>query len=324
MSRPVLLLVVLLLSACPPSKTYSVAEVCGDGGVTGFGAPRQVKVVASDGSDYGGDVEEPEVRDFGGARWLFFNDDPKDGNKDLFLARWDDAQTAFVVLGKVGGDGAQSPAVDGNPTLAQDGTFAFISTRTFPNPTETIHFATLSVSGSPPVATISTVPRASGLTRADSPWASQGVQLTWDGAVLFFDEAKFDGPLPTQSVIRAAKKSGTGYERLGDAEQTALLGNVNHPTFLQYAETLSRDGLTLFFTRTWADKAQLEKVVMCVMRSTRPDAQSGFGAPEQLAVTAPTPGVVMEAPSFSPDEKTLYYHRKEPGGVARLMAVDRL
>jgi hypothetical protein len=312
------------LSACGCGKTYTVAEVCGPGGDLPWGAPRVVSVVLPDGTPYGDDVEEPEVRDFGGARWLFFNDDPKNGNKDLFYARWDDPQQAFVVLGRLPGTDAQSPAVDGNPSLSSDGGFFFVSTRTFPSPTETIYAGTFAVSGVPPTGTLTGITRLDGLSRPDSPWASQGVQVTWDGAWLFFDEAKFDGPVPSQSDLVAARRSGTGFTRLSPAELSALFANVNTSTFLEYAESLSRDGKELYFTRTWADPSRLSQVVMCVMRSARAGAAAPFEAPVQLAVTAPTPGAVMEAPSLSPDEKTLYYHRREPGGgAARLMAVDR-
>ena len=319
------LLLAFAVAACPAkTRVYAVSEVCGGSTVTGWSSPRQVAVVQPDGTAYAENVEEPEVRDFGGARWLFFNDDPSNGNKDLRYARWDEARQAFVVLGLLPGAGLQTPTVDGNPALDQDGGFFFISTRTYPNPSETIHAATLTVTGSPPVATVSGIRRLDGLTRSGAPWASQGVQVTWDSQWLFFDEAKFDGALPSQSDIVAARRSGATFTRLSDAELEALLGKVNTATFLEYAEALSADGRELFFTRTWVDLTHLDQVVMCVMRSTRADATGPFDLPGHLAVTNPVPGVVMEAPSLSPDEKTLYYHRRSVGEpFARLYALDR-
>lgn len=322
-ARGVALCLLAGLTAGCPGKTYTVDEVCGAGAPGGWSAPRRVSVVNADGTPWDDDVEEPEVRDFGGARWLFFNDDPSSGNKDLFVARWDDGAKAFVVQGRLQGDGAQSPAVDGNPSLDQDGHFFFVSTRTYPKPTETIHEGTLTVSGSPPVATLSNVQRLDGLSRADTPWATQGVQVSWDGATLTFDEAKFGGPIPSASDLVGARRTSAGYERLPDAEQATLFGAVN-TAFLEYAESFSRDGKTMFFTRTWVDAAQLSKAVMCVMVSTRADVTAPWGPAVGLSTTAPLAGAVMEAPSLSPDEQTLYYHRREPGEArARLWALDR-
>lgn len=309
-------------AACP---AFDVATMCGPGAALTWASPRVVSVTLPDGSPYLSDVEEPEVRDFGGARWLLFNDEQPSGDKDLHYARWDDAKQSFVVLGLLPGPGAQTKAVDGNPSLDESGHFFFISTRAYPNPTETIYEATFSVSGSPATASIAGVHRLDGLSRPDVPWVTQGVQVTWDGSTLYFDQAKFgSGGPPTESDVIAAKSDGASFVRLSDADNAALLGNVNTPTFLEYAETLSHDGLEMYFTRTWFDPADLPGVVMCVMRSTRPDASSPFGPATNVAVTAPGPGVLMEAPSLSPDEKTLYYHRRNPGdSFTRLYAIDR-
>lgn len=308
---------------CGDCTTFDVATVCGPGAALPWSSPRLVSLQNPDGTDYVGDVEEPEVRDFGGARWLFFNDDPPGGNKDLYYARWDDAKQAFVVLGLLPGMGVQTLAVDGNPSLDQNGHLFFVSARTYPNPTESIHEGTLTVSGTPPTATLSGIKRLDGLSRPDVPWISQGVQVTWDGAWLYFDEAKFEGGPPTQSDVIAAKNVNGSYQRLSDADNAALLGNVNTAAFLEYAESSSRDGLELYFTRSWIDPKSFATALMCVMVSTRTDPNGPFGPPVNLAVTAPASGIVMEAPSLSPDEKTLYYHRRNKGDRARLYAVDR-
>lgn len=171
-------------SSC--SRSYGAAEVCGDAGALPWSNPHPVAVIQEDGSVYADDVEEPEVRDFGGTRWLLFNDDPPDGNKDLHYARWDEMKQAFVVLGLMPGTGAQTPAVDDNPTLDRDGHFYFISTRTYPKPTESIHSATFVVSAAPPFATLNDIQRLDGLSRAETPWATMGVQVSWDGEWLYF------------------------------------------------------------------------------------------------------------------------------------------
>jgi hypothetical protein len=307
---------------CDACAAFDVATMCGPGEDLPWGAPRLVDVRDQNDAPYTDDVEEPEVRDFGGARWLLFNDEPPGGAKDLYVGRWDDAKKAFVVLGKL--PGANTPAVDGNPSLSEDGHFYFVSTRSYPNPTETIHQAIFSVAGAPPTASIGMVTRLDGLSRTDVPWLTQGVQITWDGAWLYFDEAKFGHGPPTESDIFLAKNTGQGFERLPPQDQATLFANVNTPTFLEYAETLSHDGLEMYFTRTWFDAKNLASVVMCVMRSTRSSIDAPFGPARNVAITAPGPSILMEAPSLSPDEKTLYYHRRNPGDAhTHLYAIDR-
>jgi hypothetical protein len=309
---------------CAPCGPFDVGTVCGGDSGAGWASPHLVPVLLPTGVPYAGDVEEPEVRDFAGQRWLFFNDDPADGNKDLFYALWDDSQHVFVHQGPIGGAATNTATVDGNPSLDQSGTFYFVSTRTYPNPTETIHAATLDVGGSPAIASLVGVHRLANLSRPDAPWATQGVQVTWDGSFLYWDEAKFDTLPASESDIFAAKLGGTDFVRLSPDEQAMLLGNVNTPAFLEYAESLSHDGLEMYFTRTWFDATAPASSVFCVMRATRPSLDVGFGPALQVAATAASPGVLMEAPSLSPDEHTLYYHRRIPGDAhARLYAVER-
>ncbi|MFO0547594.1 MAG: hypothetical protein U0271_04345 [Polyangiaceae bacterium] len=309
-------------AACP---AFDVATVCGPAAAPEWSNPHLVAVENADSSPYAGSIEEPEVRDFGGSRWLFFNDDPSNGNKDLFYARWDELAGAFIYLGAVPGPNVATPQVDGNPTLDEAGEFFFVSTRTYPNPTESIHQGTFTISGDPPTGTLTDLLRLDGLSRTETPWVTQGVQVSWDGAWLFFDEAKFDTLPPSQSDVVAARREAAGFTRLADEEQASLFAGVNTSAFLEYAESISRDGLELYFTRAYFDPAAPAAAVLCLMRSTRASTDMGFGPAVNIGAADPQPGVLMEAPALSPDEKTLYYHRRPAGELTvRLFALERL
>jgi Tol biopolymer transport system component len=75
---------------------------------------------------------------------------------------------------------------------------------------------------------------------------------------------------------------------------------VNTSKNLEYAPAISSSGLELFFTR-------LEGTSPVIYVATRTDATSPFGAPRKI--TAAT-GFV-EGPTLTPDEDSLYYHKRE-------------
>ena len=310
--------------AGPACSGPDPVAVCGPKGSSGWGRPRPVRVERPDGGAFEGSVEEPEVVDFAGGRWLLFNDEASNDRKDLFLAREDADGGRFVVQdGPVGAD-ANSDAVDGNPTADQDGQVYFVSSRGYPNPTETVFQARLEVDGASGRARLAEVRRAQGLSREGVPWVTMGVHLSRDGAWLFWDEAKFDKNPPSQSDVVASRRTDAGYARLPGPEQAALLGHVNSPAYLEYAEFLSPDGLELYFTRTAVDRLWLPRSVSCLMVARRADLSQPFGVPVGLWAAGPGPGVLLEAPALSPDGQLLYYHRRAKGDRdARLWALER-
>jgi len=64
------------------------------------------------------------------------------------------------------------------------------------------------------------------------------------------------------------------------------------------------NGLELFFTRLEPDKSPPR---IRIFRATRPGIDLAFGAPEPIEAIR---GFV-EAPTLSPDERTLYYHKRQ-------------
>jgi len=75
---------------------------------------------------------------------------------------------------------------------------------------------------------------------------------------------------------------------------------VNTSSSLEYAPAISSSGLELFFTRLEGSNAVL-------YTATRTDTSSPFGVPKRIRAAT---GFV-EGPTLSPDEKSLYYHKRE-------------
>jgi hypothetical protein len=100
----------------------------------------------------------------------------------------------------------------------------------------------------------------------------------------------------TADIVIATRSSSTF--RRGD--QSAL-NNINTDV-LEYAACVLADGLELFFTRIPKGASSLG-----IYRSSRRNTRSAFSIAQR--VTAAT-GFV-EGPTLSPDEKQLYFHRKD-------------
>lgn len=86
-----------------------------------------------------------------------------------------------------------------------------------------------------------------------------------------------------------------------------LFNNLNERTVntdaLEYAACILADGLSLFFNRTRLGIFGGTAIFL----ATRPDTASPFGIPLRLeAITG-----FAEGAALSPDERSLYYHRKE-------------
>ena len=125
------------------------------------------------------------------------------------------------------------------------------------------------------------------------------VEISPDGRTLYFADGVFSGnSFPDTSDLAYAVDSGSGFVR-----NPAIMANLNTAD-LEYAAGISANGLELFFTRL-----RLSTVETTIYRTTRPDTSSPFGPPQRVSAIS---GFV-EAPSLSPDEKSLYYHKNDGG-----------
>ena len=272
------LVLLFVLSACAKTPPR-VREY------TAFGAPQRVDI-----RGYDGHAMEPFISRDG--RHLFFNNlnDPTVNTNLHYAVRVND--TSFEYKGVIAG--ANSAALDGVATADRDNTFFFVSTRSYGETFSTIYrgrFANGAVTG------ISLVP---GISKRQAPHVMFDVEVSADGGTLYFADGVFSGgALPKAADIAIAVRQGAEFRRLNRSAE--LLRSVN-TSALEYAPCISADGRELFFTR-FAGERQGPRVYRAVR--ARPDAP--FGEPEVVAAIR---GFV-EAPTFSPDERALYYHRKE-------------
>jgi hypothetical protein len=129
------------------------------------------------------------------------------------------------------------------------------------------------------------------------------VDVSPDGNLLIFVDSQFkpgSGPQTADLVI--ATWDGTRFVRSPDSAR--LLSQVNKAAALQYAPTISADKLTLYFTRF--DSHSRFKGPQ-IYRATRLTVNDSFGQIVHLDGL----GEYVEGTAFSPDEKLLYFHRKD-------------
>jgi len=288
-SRSMVALPVVLIVACssgggvstpspmPPSTDY-----------TAFGNPEQVTIIG-----YNGDAMEPFVSRDG--VYLFFNNNG--ANKDIFYS-------AFINATSVQFQGAiasiNTAAVEGTPTTDTASRFFYVTTANYNPPTtyDTLYSGTWNGSSVTGAAAVS------GLARTTPGLVNFDIEVSPDGATLYFADGDFSGgnAFPGSADIAIAIASGNGFAR--DPNSSVILANVNTTTDLEYAPTISADGRELFFTSPNLNSRQAR-----IYRTTRSSSNAAFAAPQLVsAITG-----FVEGPTLSPDEKSLYYHRENTG-----------
>lgn len=140
------------------------------------------------------------------------------------------------------------------------------------------------------------------------------IEISADGTTIYFADGDFSGGkgFPETADIVIAVDTGSGFVR--DPNSATITANLN-TTDLEYASCISGDGLELFFTRL-----KLDTLETWIYRSTRPQIGSAFAAPEVIEAI----DGFVEAPTLSPDERSLCYHRLSPHtGLFEIYRVTR-
>ena len=106
------------------------------------------------------------------------------------------------------------------------------------------------------------------------------------------------GGVPSAADLVMAVYSGSGF--MPDPNSAVIMANVNTAK-LEYAPAISASGLELFFTRFDPGSAAAR-----IYRTVRSGKTEAFGTPQLVQAIHG----FIEGPAFSPDEKTLYYHRQ--------------
>lgn len=289
----------------------ALLPACGGGGGGGAGPALNLEwgseeAVVIDG--YSGHAMEPKV--FADEQILFFNDKPADDAlMDIHYAtRTGPARYAYQ--GTLTGANV-TDALDGVPAIDADFTFYFVSLRTYASDSITVYGGLFDVGGS--VSGVQAV--GQDITETGAGKLIMDVDVSADGLFLILSRAVFTGgAVPSASDLDLAYKSPDGFVPVPGA--AALFGKVNTPDCLEYAGTLSADGLELYFTRA-VDPARADGLKILV--SKRADASENFGDPAEIAAIA---GEVTEGPCLSADGRFLYYH-KRVGGVFTIHRVAR-
>jgi hypothetical protein len=260
-------------SSLPPSDNY-----------TAFSNPEIVTI-----NGYKGNMMEPFISRDG--NYLFFNDSGP--ARDIYYATFIN-ETTFQYQEAI--TAINTAAVDGVSTMDVTNTFFYVSTANYNPPItyDTLYTGTWdgsTVNGSTPVT---------GLAITTPGFINFDIEVSPDGSTLYFNDGDFTGGnnIPDAANIAIAVKSGSGFTR--DPNSATIMASVNTTNNLEYAPAISADGLELFFTRFDRDTSEAQ-----IYRAVRSNTSSPFEIPHLVSAIE---GLV-EGPTLSPDENSLYYHR---------------
>ncbi len=250
-----------------------------------FSNPIKVQIIG-----YNGDAMEPFISRDG--RYLFFNNlNSSEVNTNLYYAEYIDDST-FLFKGEI--TGANSDYLDAVASMDTSNNFYFVSTRSYDSTLSTIYCGTFKE------GTLSNLSLRDDISSKKGLIVNYDIEITWDGNTAYTVYSRFS-PLgfPQTSDIIIFKRGEDGnFSYLDDSYE--IMSNINTDGF-EYASCISKDECELFFTH-WNKKDNPE--IYVAKRESKDDI---FGIPEKIAAI----DGFVEAPALSPDEKKLYYHKKE-------------
>jgi hypothetical protein len=261
-------------------------------------------------------TEEPFVSRDG--RFLFFNSGEKENHKDLHFAEWRNGRWEYH--GEIGPNVNTATNVEGNPSMDAAGNFFYVDSGA-----ETMVRAARFDPGTGKLSALSEVKGVP--TRVVKPFryfeGNMGVEVSPDGETLYVSRATWNmnalwlGMITGADILFSQRRNGEYV--FDETRAREVMKNINTPD-LEYAESISADGLELFFVRMAAADLKKGTVRSQIMRATRASVTEPFGIPEPITVIGGEDFV--EAPSISPDGRELYYHKRE-GEKFRIYKVTR-
>jgi hypothetical protein len=254
-----------------------------------FGEPQQVSI-----SGYSGSAMEPSITPDG--QYLLFNtSNVAPGIPRLEFARRVDALT-FTYGGEILGAGVnEEGALSGTPSTDREGNLYFVSTRSYFETLSTIyvgHFSDGETTG------IHLVP---GVSAPSPGFVDFDAAVSADGTTLLISVGDFRlGSPPSSATIAMYRKTKGSFALSRDS--ATFLKAVNQVGALNYAPSISSDGLEIFFTAASPSIG----VPPSVYEAKRASTSEAFGTPERVSVITG----FAEAPSLSVDGGTLYFHER--------------
>jgi len=282
--------IVLLLAACKQdNKALSTIPAIE------FGQPVKVAMIG-----YSGNIMEPFIsRD--GNTLLFNNLNAAPENTNLHWATKIN-DTTFQYQGEI--TGVNTPDLEGVPTLDSSGNLFFVSTRNYATTLSTLYQCNFSN------GTATNVQIVNGVSKLQAGWVNFDVEVSADGQYLYFVDAQFDQTgNPSSADLTIAKKNGSGFQRLPNSNE--IMKNINTDA-LEYAACISANQLQLYFTRIGLPVTA--NTLPQIFVSTRQKNNDPFGTPTKIQSISG----FSEATTIAPDQKILYYHKKENNKSRRL------
>jgi WD40-like Beta Propeller Repeat len=239
---------------------------------------------------YSEDAMEPFISPAG--NYLFFNNSnaPNVDTNLYYATRIDDV--TFQFQGEIGG--VNSTALDAVASMDSNDNFYFISTRSYPETLSTIYSGIFS-DGS--VSNVAIVP---GISKQKPGDVNFDAGISPDGGTLYFDDGVYSssGDLLSAKIAFAKLKDG----QFVRARNSAKIMRKINTHGLNYAPCISASGLEFFFTR-------FNGTLPAIYTARRAKTSKPFNKPIKIqAITG-----FAEAPTLSPDEKSLYYHENVSG-----------
>jgi hypothetical protein len=287
-----------------PAAILAALACCSPARASTYGAftdPQTVTILG-----YSGSAMEPFISSDG--RYLLFNtSNVAPGIPALEFATRIDAQT-FEYRGEI--EGANEPGVlSGTPTMDEEGNLYFVSPRSYPQTLSTIYTGRFS---SGVVSGVHLLPGVSGGAPGTVDF---DVSVSPDGASLYVSAGQFGGGAgPTSSVLELFDRVGSGF--VLDPHSSRWLQAVNKTGMLDYAASVSSNGLELFFTR--ANPARGAQGLPEIYRAARTTKSRPFSQVQRIGAITGT----AEAPAISFDGTVLYYHQII-GGTFVIRSVSR-
>ncbi len=205
--------------------------------------------------------------------------------------------SAFQYKGEI--TGVNTAELEGVPALDNAGNLYFVSPRDYANTLSTLYQCKFTNG----IAT--NVQLVDGVSRMQPGIVNFDVEVSADGEWLYFVDGQFDqsGNLKGADLV-VAKKNGVGFQRVSNSSE--IFKNINTDA-LEYAACISVDQLELYFTRVALPFTATSTPEIFV--SARSNINEPFGSSSKIqSITG-----FAEAITIAPDQKTLYYHKRENG-----------
>ena len=247
---------------------------------------------------YNGNAMEPFISADG--QFLFFNNENYPGvNTNLRVAART-GKLSFHYIGEV--YNVNSEALEAAPSVDRDGHFYFTTLRDYSRTMNSIY--TGDVNGGL-VTNVHPVP--GDISPKTAGEINMDVSISPDGQTLYISRAVFvpGAPAPKKSKLIVARLKDGAFRI--DPDSASIMKNINSSS-LQYAPSISANGLELYFSRASQLMSGLDAAGarLRIMVATRASVKEPFGEPRVLtALTG-----FVEAPSISLDGKELFFHKK--------------